>query len=659
MFGSKKCLVLALAAIQVLSACGGGNTQGEVSSSSQSSASISSEASSSMSSVNSSISSNSSSSSESSMGPIFQPVANNLLDNGDLESGQSPWLGRGAASVVVSSTQSNSGSASLLVTERNAAWHGAAFPITYLTPGNNYNFEVWVRMAANEADAQVKLTIQYEDAGGAQYPNVAQGTAHSNGWTRLRGTYTHSPSGSVSNLQVYVESASTTASFYVDDLSMTGTITQPPMPVTGDITINTSTQYQLIDGFGAALPMWIGSAANSWSLEETRKLVGMADDELGLSIVRTIIRPYQEQWPYHVAALREALSYGSEIKVLASPWTPPAEWKDNNSLIDGGKLRSDYYDDYAYHLNDFVSYMNGQGVNIDVVSIQNEPNWHPSYESCDWTGAELRNFLRDQGSKVQNTKLMIAETIGFQREYTDPALNDAQASAAFDYIGGHLYGPWDGTNHQPRAALSAYPLAAQKGKPVWMTEWNYHVADDNPDGSSNGEIWSDASHLGVWNETLDDVMASVHYSMTANWNAYIWWWGKRFYSFIGEQRNDAHSTANGELLKRGWAFSQFSKYVRPGYVRVAATKGGSVANRSNLLITAYQGDDNKLVLVLVNRENSDLDNVSVGLPVVPKSAAYTYTSRYSARAEREVGLAGQRATISIPARTISTLVVEY
>ena len=200
--------------------------------------------------------------------------------------------------------------------------------------------------------------------------------------------------------------------------------------------MNTATRYQTVDGFGAAVSIW-GSA---WSTAETQTLVGMGANQLGLSIVRTGMSPVSSEWATQVNALKTAKSYGSNVKILASPWTAPAAWKTNNSRINGGKLKTDYYDDYANHLNSYVQYMRGQGVPIDVTSVQNEPDWHPDYDSMDWSGTELRNFVRDQGAKVQNTKLMVAEAVNMNYSYTDPTLNDATARNNIGYIGGHLYG---------------------------------------------------------------------------------------------------------------------------------------------------------------------------------------------------------------------------
>lgn len=426
----------------------------------------------------------------------------------------------------------------------------------------------------------------------------------------------------------------------------TPTPTPTPTPTAGetprpsapaDITVNTGTKYQTIDGFGAATPIWGGA----WSTADTQTLVGMGDNQLGLSIVRTGVSPVSGEWGAQVNALKTAKSYGSHVKILASPWTAPAAWKTNNSRTGGGSLKTDYYDDYANHLNSYVQYMRSQGVTIDVTSVQNEPDWHPDYDSMAWTGEQLRTFVRDQGAKVQNTRLMVAESLGFNRSYSDPTLNDAAARTNIGYVGGHIYGQENGPN------LSPYPLAAQYGKNQWMTEWNYHQADGN--GST---IWGDPSNAAAWNETLDKVMYTVDRSMQANWSAYVWWYGRRYYSFIGDGES-AFGTTGGAVLKRGWAFSQFSKYVRPGYQRVGLTKSSKA---SPLEVTAYQGDG-KVTLVILNRSTSAVNGAVIQAPLTIRSALHTMTSQYSSRAPRTTSVNGSQVTVDVPARSISTVVI--
>jgi glucuronoarabinoxylan endo-1,4-beta-xylanase len=259
----------------------------------------------------------------------------------------------------------------------------------------------------------------------------------------------------------------------------------------------------------------------------------------------------------------------------------------------------------------------------------------------DWSGTELRDFVRTQGAKVQNTKLMVAESLGMNYSYTDPTLNDAAARNNIGYIGGHLYGT------EAAGRLKPYALADQYAKPVWMTEWNFHEADGN--GSN---IWGNPANQTVWNETLDDVMRTVHKSMESNWSAYVWWYGKRYYSFIGDGES-AYGTTAGAPLKRGYAFSQYAKYVRPGYQRVALTKGSKAAP---LEVTAYQGGG-KITLVVLNRSATAVNNAVIQAPQNVTKAEYYLTSQNANAASQPVTVNRGQVTVNVGARSISTIVL--
>ncbi|MFC7529213.1 cellulose binding domain-containing protein [Actinoplanes sp. GCM10030250] len=473
-------------------------------------------------------------------------------------------------------------------------------------------------------------TVSFGFNGSSPGSNPAPATFAVNGVTCTGGTTpSTSPSASPSTSPSASPSTSPSAS------PSTSPSTGPAGPA--DITVNSATKYQTVDGFGAAVSIWGGA----WSTAETQTLVGLGANQLGLSIVRTGVSPVSGEWGTQVNALKTAKSYGSGVKILASPWTAPAAWKTNNSRTNGGKLKTDYYDDYAGHLNSYVQYMRGQGVPIDVTSVQNEPDWHPDYDSMDWNGTELRNFVRDQGAKVQNTRLMVAEAVNLNYNFSDPTLNDATARNNIGYIGGHLYGTEDSGRLKP------YSLADQYNKPVWMTEWNFHEAD-----GSGSNIWGNPANQTVWNETLDDIMRTVHKSMESNWSAYIWWYGKRYYSFIGDGES-AFGTTAGAPLKRGYAFSQYSKYVRPGYQRVALTKSSKAAP---LEVTAYQGGG-KVTLVLLNRSTSAVTNAVVQAPQNVARAEHYVTSVNANAASQPVSVNGGQATVNVPARSISTLVI--
>ena len=180
-----------------------------------------------------------------------------------------------------------------------------------------------------------------------------------------------------------------------------------------------------------------------------------------------------------------------------------------------------------------------------------------------------------------------------------------------------------------------------------MTEWNLHAAD-----GSGSNIWGNPGNQAVWNETLDDIMRTVHKSMEANWSAYIWWYGKRYYSFIGDGES-AFGTTAGAPLKRGYAFSQYAKYVRPGYQRVALTKSSKA---SPLEVTAYQGDG-KITLVILNRSTSAVNNAVIQVPQNVTRAEHYLTSQNANAASQPTSVNGGQVTVNVGARSISTVVL--
>lgn len=320
--------------------------------------------------------------------------------------------------------------------------------------------------------------------------------------------------------------------------------------------VNLSSVRQEIRGFGGMnFPRWIPDLTN----DQIDKAFGNGSGQIGLTILRVSVAPNSNDWSLEVPAAQRARSHGAII--LGTPWSPPASMKTNNSTIQG-ELRTDAYDDYAAYLSDFANYMSSNGASLYAISVQNEPDWLPDYESCGWSYTQMYNFVRYYAGSIP-TRVLAAEALGFNKAYTDPILNDAAAAANLDIVGGHLYG----------SSPSDYPLARNQGKEIWMTE---HYTSSNVDANS----WPDA--LGVGKEVND--------CMINNFNAYIWWYIRRSYGMLDE---------NGNVTKRGYVMSHFSKFVRPGFNRVDAT----VSPTSGVNISSYT-DGNSVVIVAINQNSS-------------------------------------------------------
>lgn len=327
---------------------------------------------------------------------------------------------------------------------------------------------------------------------------------------------------------------------------------------------------QVIRGFGAAnILLW----RPEMTANEIQKAFGTGPGEIGFSLLRLRIPPDVGGFAVNVANAQAALAMGATL--FASPWSPPASMKTNNNTT-GGRLREDSYAAYAAHLKSYVDFMASNGVPLYAVSVQNEPDIQVNYESCDWNAAEMVKFTREHGNSV-GTRLIAPESFQFIPTIANAILNDSAATANVDIIGGHIYG----------GGRSPYPLAAEKGKELWMTEYLINSPGSGPD--------MDTSLKGAI-----ATAASIHDVMNAGMNAYIWWYIVRYYGPIADgERADP----KGSVTKKGYVMSQYARFVRPGFVRVLVQ-----IPRTSLpvYLTAYKSSA-KVVIVALNSGSSSID----------------------------------------------------
>lgn len=368
---------------------------------------------------------------------------------------------------------------------------------------------------------------------------------------------------------------------------------------------------QVIRGFGAA--NIVGWRPDMTS-DEIETAFGTGEGQLGFSLLRVRIPPQENQWNVNLPSAQAAHAMGATI--IASPWSPPASMKTNNNLV-SGRLRDDRYDDYAAYLDAFNTYMQENGVPLYALSVQNEPDVEVTYESCDWTGEQMRRFLAEHASAI-NTRVIAPESFQFRRSMSDPILNDPAALANLDIVGGHIYG----------GGLRPYPLAEEKGKEVWMTE---HL---------DLEIDLEAA-LGTASD-IQEVMKS-------GMSAYIWWYIVRFYGPISDGEEGGYE--KGEVTKRGYMMAQFSRFIRPGYVRVHTDE-----DISNVSVTAYK-DDSRLVIVALNDASTSkevqftLDGGREGL-----FSRYVTSATQNVEPLDEVAVSGNTFTAVLGPNSVTTFV---
>ena len=392
------------------------------------------------------------------------------------------------------------------------------------------------------------------------------------------------------------------------------------------VTIDFDSLHQIIRGFGGATPGYLPVM----TLSEVDTAFGTDDGQIGLSILRIEIQPDSNLWARYLPSAKKAHDMGAII--IASPWNAPYNMVE---AVNGTtKVRYDMYSEYAAYLNSFITYMKNNGVPIYGVSIQNEPE---STSWTHWTPDEMLRFMKENAQVIEGTRVMDPESWSFKRSYTDPILNDSAACANTDIICGHIYG----------GGLGPYPLAEQKGKEVWMTE--YLFGDQN-----SGNNWYWAMYLAT----------NINAVMKADMSVYVWWTLVRYYGLIGDGTKAANPLdpnesypAKGEVTKKGYVMSQFSKFIHPGYYRVESSVYPSIGSVD---ITAYKDSlSSKVVVVAVNSGSTEAETVfriqNGTLPIT--FTPYTTSETKNCEQGTSFDVIGDSFTVTLEPSSITTFVL--
>jgi len=166
---------------------------------------------------------------------------------------------------------------------------------------------------------------------------------------------------------------------------------------------------------------------------------------------------------YRIPFIRKALeTSGGQMQIFASPWSPPAWMKTNGEMLHGGRLKPEYRAAWAQYFVRFVQAYEQEGVPIWGLTVQNEPMAIQTWESCIYTAAEERDFVRDhlgpalQAAGLGRLKLMIWDHnrgIMYQRAKT--VLDDPEAA---QYVWGTAYHWYDGDHFDAvQLVHDAYP----------------------------------------------------------------------------------------------------------------------------------------------------------------------------------------------------------
>jgi O-glycosyl hydrolase len=442
-------------------------------------------------------------------------------------------------------------------------------------------------------------------------------------------------------------------------------VDQLPASAASMVSVNGATTYQTIDGFGVSEAFGqadsvrnLGTTARQQALD----LLFSPTNGAGFSILRSLIPSdsnsiepnapagpsatptyvwsggdAQDQGQLWLA--RQAKNGYGVTTFYNDAWSAPGFMKTNGSESNGGSLcgtpgascgSGDWRQAYANYLVQHARYWASAGITPTAVGFVNEPSLTTTYSSMVVNASQAASFLSVLGPAMSasglSTKVACCDTVGFNLlpGYLTAIAGNQAADTGTGLFTSHGY-----------ANAPTTPVSTGSRR-LWESEW-----------SVNGATWTTA-----WDSTAEAAGITwaqrIYAGMTgANLNAFLYWWG------ISNTSHDSSLIGlSGSTLtpsKRYYALAGYSRYIRPGAVRIAASSGDG-----NLKASAYRNSDGSVVIVVLNTASSAistsyaLSNAGVSSGTV---AAYLTNDGSSMAAQPATALSNGAFSATVPARS--------
>lgn len=385
-------------------------------------------------------------------------------------------------------------------------------------------------------------------------------------------------------------------------------------PVTGQVWVSSGRSFQTLEGFGAA---FTEAAAVTWQRLSPERQQEVLRDYFdpqhghGYSLCRVhmnscdfalgnyahvetpgdvdlksfnIDRDRQALLPFIKAAQQVAQQ---PIKLLASPWSPPAWMKSNGQMNQGGHLLPHYRQAWAQCYVRFIQEYAAEGVPIWAVSVQNEPAATQSWDSCLYSAEEERDFVRDfLGPELAQAGLGHIKIVIWDHNrdhlvrrastvYSDPEAAKYVWGAGFHWYGEPHFEQVQLTHDAWPDKQLLFTEGCQEGGP--------HTGSWNLGERYAHNIINDLNRWTVgwidWNLVLDETGGPNHVGNLCSAPILI-------------------DTAQDTLMHQSsfYYLGHFSRFIKPGAVRVLCS-----SSRQDLESTAFVNPGGSVAVVVMNR----------------------------------------------------------
>ncbi len=439
---------------------------------------------------------------------------------------------------------------------------------------------------------------------------------------------------------------------------------------TAAVTIDGATRYQQISGFGASEAFGQAQTimdAPSATQKQVLNLLYSWTSGAGLTILRneisadagSTIEPKAPSGPnatptyLPLSSIDEdqgQLWFAQKIKaeygvtdVFADAWSAPAFMKTNHSADNGGAVcgvpgatcsSGDWRQAYANYLKQYAADYAAAGDRLTYVGPENEADFGPDYDSMIMSPSQTANFLDVLGPTMATsglgTRVECCATEGwnYAAQYAAAIESDPVASRYVPVFTSHGY------SGAPGSLLPGWT------EPVWETEWSTFQSWDPAwdDGTTaSGFAWAQNIYTGL---------------TAANLNAFLYWWGTSTPSEGGD--NESLVQVNGTTVNpsgRLWAFANYSRFVRPGAVRI-----GTSTSDGSLEVTAFGNVNGSVAVVVLNTAKTpqtvgfSLSQAGDGVLATP----YLTNASHDTAAQPALPVQQGSFTATLPARSLVT-----
>jgi glucosylceramidase len=293
---------------------------------------------------------------------------------------------------------------------------------------------------------------------------------------------------------------------------------------------------------------------------------------------------------YRIPFIKAALATAGKdnFTLFVSPWSPPAWMKDNNDMLHGGKLKPEYYESWARYYGKFIHAYEKAGIPIWGLTVQNEPLAVQTWESCNYSAEEERDFVKNYlGPALRKDGLSDKKVIvwdhnrSFMFQRASVILDDPAAARYVWGVGYHWY--VDDSFENVKRVREAYPkthLLFTEGcngpfdlSQINDWQWGENYGKSMIHDFNNGvEGWTD------WNVLLDETGGPNHVQ-----------------NFCFAPIHADTRTGKLYYMDSYYYIGHFSKFIRPGAKRIISS-----SSTDKLQTTAFLNPDGKIAVVVLN-----------------------------------------------------------